>query len=191
MPIFDHFKYIAPFYDKVFKPGDPEWLTELVELPIDGLLLDAGGGTGRISQFFKDKVRGTILVDLSFEMLQQASGKDRLQTVCSHTEGLPFPSETFSRIIMVDAFHHVCDQEKTAKELWRVLKVDGRLVIEEPDISYFGVKLIAIGEKILGMRSHFIQPSKIETLFNQEAKVRIMTKPPISWIIIEKPGVSG
>ena len=189
MPILDHFRVIAPFYDNVFGSGNHERLIKLTGLPVQGVLLDAGGGTGRISQFMNDKVDSVIVVDQSFDMLQQASLKDQLITTCSLTENLPFADKTIARIIVIDALHHVCNQEGTAKELWRVLEAGGRIIIEEPDIRNFGVKLLAIGEKLLGMRSHFLSPTKIANLFDNSATIKIETEAPIAWVIIEKPEI--
>ena len=188
MPILDHFDFIAPYYDRVFKPGEREWLHSLVDLPITGFLLDAGGGTGRISQFMRDKAGSVVVADLSFEMLVQAGEKDGLLATCSHTEQLPFEDEFFERILMVDALHHVCDQKKTAQELWRLLKPGGRIVIEEPDVRTLGVKALALGEKLLGMRSHFLAPPEIEALFEYPARTSVERDGAISWVIIEKPG---
>ncbi len=56
---------------------------------------------------------------------------------------------------MMDALHHMSFQKQAIGELWRVLKPGGRIVIIEPDIRRFVVKLIAIGEKIILMESHF------------------------------------
>ena len=189
MPLLDHFKIIAPFYDNVFGSGNHEKLFDFTDLPVQGVLLDAGGGTGRISQYLKDEVEHVVIVDQSFDMLKQASVKEHLITTCSLTEHLPFADKTIARIIVIDALHHVCNQEGTAKELWRILEAGGRIIIEEPDIRNFGVKLLAIGEKLLGMRSHFLSPTKIANLFDNSAIIKIETEAPIAWVIIEKPEI--
>jgi len=88
-----------------------------------------------------------------------------LSTVCTRAESLPFPSGSFDRVIMVDALHHVIDQHQTAHELFRVLVPGGRILIVEPDIHQFMVRVIAIGEKVLLMRSHFLSGDKIADLF--------------------------
>lgn len=187
MPIIDHFGFIAPYYDRVFKPGNRDDLISLAALPIDGMVLDAGGGTGRIAQFLREYAPQVVVADLSFEMLTQAQEKDSLLTACSHTERMPFPDESFERIIMIDALHHVCHQGDTARELWRLVKPGGRIVIEEPDVRVFGVKLLALAEKVLGMRSHFLAPPAIAALFDGAAQIRIERKGPISWVVVDKP----
>ena len=53
----------------------------------------------------------------------------------------------------------------TLIELFRVLKPGGTIVVKEPDIKTFAVKVIAIGEKVLGMRSHIISGEKIAGMF--------------------------
>lgn len=190
MPLFDHFGFLAPFYDRLIKPKAPEYLWDLAQLPTDGLLLDAGGGTGRVAQLMIEKTAGVVLADLSLEMLTEADGKGDLRRVCSHTEGFPFPDASFTRILMVDALHHVCDQPQTARELWRVLTPGGTLVIEEPDLRTFTVKLVAIAEKLALMRSHFLAPETIATLFDDPAaQVRIKSEDNgfNAWVIVRKP----
>jgi ubiquinone/menaquinone biosynthesis C-methylase UbiE len=190
MPIFDHFGFFAPFYDRVFQHGDRAWLFDLLKLPAEGRLLDAGGGTGRIAQLLRDQISQVVVADLSLEMLQQANSKTGLLTTCSHAELFPFRDDTFDRILMVDALHHVCDQAETAHELWRVLKPGGRLVIEEPDFRTFGVKMLAIAEKLLAMRSHFLAPEDIAALFIDPcAQVSIKKNEDNfnAWIVVDKP----
>jgi len=185
--IFDHFNFLAPIYDRVIQPKTPDTLTSLMKLSPPDLLLDVGGGTGRISQYFSGQVQQIVVADLSFKMLGMSQLKDGLSPVNSHSEKLPFPNETFDRIIMVDALHHVCDQQDTANELWRILKHGGRLIIEEPNIHHWAVKLIAFGEKIALMRSHFLDPTEIANLFKPfPGETHIHYEDYISWVVIDK-----
>jgi demethylmenaquinone methyltransferase/2-methoxy-6-polyprenyl-1,4-benzoquinol methylase len=187
MPIFDHFDFLAPLYDTVIRPADPQDLWNHAALPTDGALLDAGGGTGRVAQSMLGKAQPVVVADLSYKMLAEARRKGGLQPVCSQIEKLPFGDETFARIIMVDALHHVLDQQQTVNELWRVLQPGGRLVIEEPDIRTFAVKLIALGEKLALMRSHFLAPRQIAALFHfSNARVQVQAKNHAAWVIAEK-----
>lgn len=187
MPAFDHFDILAPLYEKFIRPADPQELSARIGLPVSGALLDAGGGTGRVAQFLRGQADPIVVADLSRKMLSEVRRKSGLTPVCSHTERLPFPDGFFARIIMVDAFHHVCDQRRTAAELWRTLRPGGRLVIDEPDVRAFAVKLIAAGEKLALMRSHFLSPPRIAALFEfPGARVSVERGISNAWIIIEK-----
>jgi ubiquinone/menaquinone biosynthesis C-methylase UbiE len=184
---FDHFGILAPFYDRLIRFQRAEKIIQLAALPTPGTILDAGGGTGRVAQALVGQAGRVVVADISRGMLLQASQKQGLKTVNSHTEALPFASGTFERIIMVDALHHVCDYAGTARELWRVLKRGGRLVIEEPDIRTLTVKFVALAEKLALMRSHFVSPPKIAALFPYaNANTRVEQEGYNAWVIVEK-----
>ena len=187
MSLLDHFGFLAPYYETFIKSREPIELIRLAEFPIPGRLLDAGGGTGRVSNFLRECASQVVIADLSCRMLSEAKGKGGLIPVCSHTEKLPFPDSCFERVIMVDVLHHVCDQKETADELWRILKPGGKLIIEEPDVRKFAVKLIAWGEKMALMRSHFLSPPKIVALFDEmNADIRCVKKEHTAWVVVEK-----
>jgi 2-polyprenyl-3-methyl-5-hydroxy-6-metoxy-1,4-benzoquinol methylase len=187
VPIFDHFDILAPLYETFIPPKDPQEIWALAELPVDGALLDAGGGTGRVAQYMTGKAAPVVVADLSYSMLAEARQKEGLRPVSAHTEKLPFADETFARIIMVDALHHVCDQRATADELWRTLQPGGRIVIEEPDVRTFVVKLLALAEKVALMRSHFLSPPRIAALFDHpNARVRVEAGEFNAWVIVGK-----
>ena len=158
------FDIIAPFYDLAAKPREADGRLEYLKLPTEGLMFEAGGGTGRIALGFVPYIDVVVLGDLSFNMLQRAKLKPALRVLQHRVESLPFKEQTFDRILVVDAFHHFNDQEKAISELLRVLKHGGRLVIEEPNIESFAVKLIAIGERLLQMDSHILPAEKIQAI---------------------------
>ncbi len=185
--MFDHFNILAPIYERVIKAKLPERLVEFVDITSVERMLDAGGGTGRVSQFFSDQVSQIVIADLSFQMLAKSQSKNGLYPVNSHSEILPFPNESFDRIIMVDSLHHVCDQSKTARELWRVIKPGGKIVIEEPDIHKRSVKLIALAEKLSLMRSHFLSGQEIQDLFSAfPAVTEIHKEDHFVWVVVDK-----
>jgi ubiquinone/menaquinone biosynthesis C-methylase UbiE len=187
MAPFNHFDFLAPYYDRFEKTSDPTRICELTGLPASGLLLDVGGGTGRKSYPLMEMVTGIVIADSSIGMLYQANMKGGFTTICSESERLPFEDESFERVIMVDALHHVSDYRVTTNEMWRVVKSGGRIVIEEPDIRTIPVKIMAIIEKVALMRSHFISPQNIAQSFDYpDAKVNIEVEASTAWIVIDK-----
>jgi ubiquinone/menaquinone biosynthesis C-methylase UbiE len=187
MTHFNHFDFLAPYYDRFVKPSDPARFCALCGLPVSGRLLDAGGGTGRKTYSLIGMVTEIVIADSSMGMLSQASKKGGIKTICAESERLPFDDESFERVIMVDTLHHVDNYRSTANELWRVVKPGGRIVIEEPDIRRMPVKIMAIIEKLALMRSHFISPQKISISFPYpNAKVNIEVEDSTAWIVINK-----
>mgnify|MGYP000225528506 CR=1 FL=1 len=161
----DLFSWIAPIYDRVFSPAGPEILSWL-DIGRGEIVLDIGGGTGRIAEALKEKAR-VIVVDLSLGMAVRAKKKG-LMVCIARAEALPFPSECADGVIVVDAFHHFRDHPLAVQEMMRVLKKGGWLFIEEPDIANVVVKLIALGEKLLLMRSRFYDFATLASFFLAE-----------------------
>mgnify|MGYP003968962397 FL=1 len=184
---FDHFDFLAPFYERVIPSAAIESMLRELEPSPTCRLLDAGGGTGRVSGFLKEHVGSVVLSDISMGMLKEAATKDDLQPTCALTETMPFADNFFDCILMVDALHHVNDQAQSACELWRIGKPGGRIVIQEPDIRKFAVKLIAVAEKLALMRSHFLSPQKIADLFPfDDADVDVHTEEFNAWVVVKK-----
>jgi ubiquinone/menaquinone biosynthesis C-methylase UbiE len=184
----DHFNVLAPIYDLVIPPSDPAQLRERLRLPTAGRLLDAGGGTGRVSSRIRQLVGELVISDLSRPMLNQARAKGLTCPVLGHAECLPFPSGSFERVLVVDAFHHFCDQRAALTDLLRVLKPDGRLVIEEPDIQRLAVKFVAVAEKLALMRSHFYSARQIQQMVvSHGLQAKIETDGLFTaWIMVDK-----
>jgi demethylmenaquinone methyltransferase/2-methoxy-6-polyprenyl-1,4-benzoquinol methylase len=183
---FDHFTHLAPFYDRAIPFTTLERLLEHGEFSETDFVLDAGGGTGRVAFALVPYVNKVIVADLSQGMLVQAERKG-LDAVHSPVESLPFGENTFDRIVMIDALHHVCNQQKTTDELWRVLAPGGMLIIQEPDVRRFSVKLVALAEKIALMRSHFLSPHDIAGLFKQPlCEIRQLDENYSTWTLVKK-----
>jgi demethylmenaquinone methyltransferase/2-methoxy-6-polyprenyl-1,4-benzoquinol methylase len=164
--MFDHFSIAAPLYDKIIRIYDHERICRLLRLPANVRLLDAGGGTGRISRRLYPLSRQVVICDLSQAMLRQAADKGGLNPVRAHAERLPFDDDRFDRILVVDALHHFCSQKEALTDLVRVLKPGGSLVIEEPDVTRPIVKLVALMERLALMGSRFLTSLHIVRILN-------------------------
>lgn len=187
MPLFDHFDLLAPFYDRLIAPPENSPLAELARLPTQGPLLDVGGGTGRVAQQLKGLADQLVVLDASRKMVGQAQEKDELTAVVGTSEQIPFCDGCFDRVVVVDAYHHLEDQQRSLKELWRVIRPGGLLVIEEPDINTWPVRLAALAEKLMLMRSRFVPPEGIARELQQMGgEVKILKERPNAWVVAEK-----
>ena len=188
MPINVLFDLLAPIYDRVIREPSIADLKQHLKLPNDGWLLDAGGGTGRVSSQIRSCVGRLVIADLSRPMLKQASRKQDCCFLQTSTDRLPFNSQSINRILVVDALHHFNDQFTAISEFMRILKPGGRLLIQEPDIHHPAVKMVAVMEKLALMGSHFHPWQEIkamgETLgYNPQVH---LDQGHTVWIIIDK-----
>lgn len=158
------FDLLAPFYDHVISPKEDGVLSGPLGLPSKGWMMDTGGGTGRASAALVDQVDHLLICDLSFSMLQTAQEKGIDNLVQASATALPFAEGTFERIMVIDALHHMPEQKETVGEMLRTLKTSGQMLIEEPDIHLFAVKLIALAEKLALMKSHFHNKEEIKEM---------------------------
>lgn len=181
-----HFDLIAGCYERTARFNASEALLDALGLPGEGILLDAGGGTGRAAAVLSSYTTFTMVADISMGMMQHAMNKN-LACLDSPAESLPFTSSSIDRVFMMDAFHHVKNQGDTAKELFRVLKNGGHLLIIEPNIRKFSVRLIALIEKILLMNSRFLTGEQISDHFmNLDATVQTTYIDQYVWVTVRK-----
>ena len=85
---------------------------------------------------------------------------------------------------MVDALHHVYNQQLTIEEMCRVVRNDGIIMIEEPDITQGSIKILALAEKLLLMQSHFLSPEEIALIFGHNGlKTQIVRDSYNAWVV--------
>jgi ubiquinone/menaquinone biosynthesis C-methylase UbiE len=184
--VLDHFRFVAPIYDRLFASQQPDRLCSLLDLPVTGRVLDVGGGTGRVAQALRGLADEVVVLDESAAMLKQARLKG-LPAIRGQAEWLPFSDGAFARILVVDAFHHLQDQQRAAVALLRVLAPSGRIVIEEPNVERAAVRLIALAEKLALMRSHFHPPPAVQQIFRAAGgKVRLVRQGMSFWTVVER-----
>src|SRR5260221_13298060 len=92
-------------------------------------ILDAGCGTGRLAELMSKL--GTVTgIDMSDEALKFAK-RHGLQVQKASVMKLPFKDNSFDIITSIDVLYHkaVTDDSKALKELYRVLKLHGIIII--------------------------------------------------------------
>ncbi|MBO9361039.1 MAG: methyltransferase domain-containing protein [Thermoflexus sp.] len=184
------FEWVAPFYDVAIRFLDPRPLTRHLALPAEGRLLDLGGGTGRVAWALRGQVGTAVVADAAQGMLRVARRRPGLLSVQALAEHLPFPNASFDQVVIVDALHHFIDAGAAIREVARVLRPGGRLVVEEPDIRQWPVKGIALLERLLGLRSRFLPGEAVEALARSSGLQTRIERDRLSfrfWVIGLKP----
>ena len=140
-----------------------------------------------MAQTLRHQVGQVIILDNSAGMLQQTIIKG-LAAVQGEVERLPFPDDCFSRIVVVDAFHHFRNQSRATQELVRVLSSHGRMVIQEPNVKRWAVKTVALGERLLLMRSRFSGLEELVDLFERGGGrvIAFQEEDHYLWLIVER-----
>ncbi len=162
------FNILAPVYEKLH-PGAKTTFNKIHQIGdfrASDIVVDVGGGTGRIAQFFIGKVARIVVVDVSEKMLSQCRKKHpELACMAGTGENIPLPNESADKIILVDAFHHMADHPQVIREIKRVLRSGGTAIIAEFNPATIGGKLIGVFEGLLRFDSIFYKPQSLADMF--------------------------
>ena len=156
------YRFLTPFYDFIQKyiVRDVRYKSLLIDqadIRVGQSVLDLGCGTGTLAIMVKQLHPGAEVtgLDADPEMLKVARNKSAREITpvifdTGMTYDLPYPDESFDRIVSSIMIHHLKtpDKKRTAHEVFRVLKPGGELHIVD-----FGKPVTWYG-KILGPFLH-------------------------------------
>ncbi|MFQ6039958.1 MAG: class I SAM-dependent methyltransferase [Candidatus Poribacteria bacterium] len=137
-PTRKRYNRIAAVYDLMEKPVEMlffrHWRRKLFS-QVKGRVLEVGVGTGKNIPYYPKELK-VIAVDISEKMLQ--SGQKRasvagktVQFALMDAQHLAFKDEIFDTIVATFVFCSVSDPVEGLKELLRVIKQDGRILLLE------------------------------------------------------------
>ena len=102
-------------------------------------VLDLGCGSGMFLPAIYKQTRDIHAVDTSAALLGQAEGLvsayglEGIAGVEADAEKLPYGDAHFDTLVAVDVLHHFQRFNRCLKEMWRVVKPGGNLIILEPN----------------------------------------------------------
>jgi SAM-dependent methyltransferase len=84
---------------------------------------------------------------------------------CSIVKGclelLPFEDNCFDKVIILNQFHYTNNQNKALKEIYRVLKLKGDVILQEPNLDKLKVKLKYFKHRVCGERIKYYSSQEI------------------------------
>lgn len=136
-----YFNQNASHWDMLRKEYFPDSLREHIlskaYLRPEMVAADIGGGTGFVSMGLAQRVKQVHLVEASPEMLKIArQNLSHFSNIVYHqasVENLPFPEESLDVLFANMVLHHLPDPEQGIKEMVRVLRPGGRLILTDLD----------------------------------------------------------
>ncbi len=117
-----------------------------------GVSLDVGCGQGFFTEFLLDKGFDSHGIEVREEYLEFAKENGKANYSLGSAESIPFEDNKFDLIILFATLEHIVDRAEALKEINRVLKADGILIVTVPNTwSYFFLRSFAT-YTIRGMR---------------------------------------
>jgi SAM-dependent methyltransferase len=105
-------------------------LVQQIVGPQTGKILEAGCGSGLNLLIFKDADR--IGLDISEAAVKIGKEKGLNLVQADLNKGIPFPDDTFETVLALDIVEHLESEQDTLKEIHRVLKKEGKLILNVP-----------------------------------------------------------
>jgi methionine biosynthesis protein MetW len=109
-------------------------------------LLDVGCGDGALALLVGERARRRVGVDGALAALAKAAAQGvRVQCADLDAAHLPYRDAAFDAVTCLDVLEHVLDPPHLLRELARVLRPGGVLVLTTPNIRYYGFLLTLLG----------------------------------------------
>jgi SAM-dependent methyltransferase len=163
------FSGLASAANNVYRLGI--MLSEL-KLGVGMTVLDFGAGSCWLASCFNLLGCRTVAIDISPAALEL--GKELFRLDPRHRQELnplfmdydghhiPLPDESVDRIACFDAFHHIPNQDEVLREMFRVLRPGGRVVMAEPGEGYGDADSAIFDETHFGVLENELDPLDIE-----------------------------
>jgi ubiquinone/menaquinone biosynthesis C-methylase UbiE len=161
------FNWAAPMIDRFGQRWSAEDIRSMSEIlapylaDVDARLLDVGGGSGGLAVRLATALhRSVTVLDPTPELLARAPEHAEVITVAGFAEKMPFEDGAFHAAVITDAFHHFADQTLAVRELHRVLRPGGGVLLHEFDPAGW-MRLLIWAERLVGEPGSFMRQDEM------------------------------
>lgn len=166
-------------------------------VPAGAKVLDCGAGTGELSLAASDNAESVLCTDLSKNMLKQAQrkaralGADNIEFAARNIFDLQDPDDTYDVVIAGNVLHLLTNPQGAVKEMYRVLKPGGKLLLPTFTNKNSTRLLIGIYKKLGFAPAANYSPSEYKKMLEDCGLGRVRTKlikglVPCCYAVIEK-----
>ena len=166
-------------------------------IPAGAKVLDCGAGTGELSLAASDNADSVLCTDLSKNMLKQAQrkaralGADNIEFAARNIFDLQDPDDTYDVVIAGNVLHLLTNPQGAVKEMYRVLKPGGKLLLPTFTNKNSARLLIGIYKKLGFDPAANYSPSEYKKMLEDCGLGRVRTKlikglVPCCYAVIEK-----
>lgn len=166
-------------------------------VPAGAKVLDCGAGTGELSLAASDNADSVLCTDLSKNMLKQAQrkaralGADNIEFAARNIFDLQEPDDTYDVVIAGNVLHLLTNPQGAVKEMYRVLKPGGKLLLPTFTNKNSAKLLIGIYKKLGFDPAANYSPSEYKKMLENCGLGRVRTKlikglVPCCYAVIEK-----
>lgn len=165
------------FYKNYFEERD--WRTEEFQKVIQkintlksppGKFLDIGCAAGYLLDAAKDAGWKPYGVEISKQASDFAKNKLKLNVFCGELKDAGFADNFFDVVTMVDTIEHMTDPKSELREVSRILKKGGLLLVDTPNISSLGFKIFQKGWRFMVPEVHlwYFSPKTLRSMLEEQ-----------------------
>jgi SAM-dependent methyltransferase len=109
-------------------------------------ILDVGCGTGLNAQKFADQGHSVVGIDLSPVAIEKFNLRGFKGLVCDveRVGGVPLADATFDLVFASEVIEHLVETESFLREVHRLLRPGGTLVLSTPNSSFWAYRLLGL-----------------------------------------------
>ncbi len=135
--------------------------------------LDGGCGVGGLTVALQGRGARVVALDIGEQLAREAHRRLGCAAAVGSLLHLPFAAETFDVVLSSEVIEHTPDPEAAARELYRVLKPGGHMVLSTPNrLWQFPVRLASrLGLRPYDGYENFLRPSKLRRAIASEGGV--------------------
>lgn len=153
-------KTLESVYRRIALHDHVSFITKAAANRIGVDLLDVGCGSGTLLGLLKQRGFRGMGVDFSAEAAKVAEAENGVRVVVGSLGEAAFPDQSFDVVTLFHVMEHVTNPREVLAEVFRILRPNGAIVLQVPNIDSWQFKLFGAKWYGLDIPRHVIDYSK-------------------------------